>query len=286
MRRVSLPRAGRWCWRRPAAILRPAPPKRWPSCADSIGIRSTPTSAAADTTSTRPKTSPKSSSCGCCQELLARHRPPEGQIRAFLLASLKHFLANEWDRSQRKKRGGGQTILPISAADAENRYRSEPWHDLTPEKLFERRWALTVLDHALARLQTAPCLRGETSGLRAAEAVSHRRARRAITPRRPPTCKRPRGPSKRPSTASAAAIANCSATKSPRPSPAPRRSTRKFAISSRACKSERRRSGDRLPPQTPLPFGARLNSRTGLSLASPPLPISFSTVPRSNSRED
>ncbi len=85
----------------------------------------------------------------------------KGKFRAFLLASLKHFLANEWDRSQAQKRGGGQTILPISAADAENRYRSEPWHDLTPEKLFERRWALTVLDHALARLQTALAFEGK-----------------------------------------------------------------------------------------------------------------------------
>ena len=70
----------------------------------------------------------------------------KGKFRAFLLASLKHFLANEWDRSQAQKRGGGQTVLPISTADAEDRYRLEPWHDLTPEKLFERRWALTVLD--------------------------------------------------------------------------------------------------------------------------------------------
>jgi RNA polymerase sigma factor (sigma-70 family) len=77
----------------------------------------------------------------------------KGKFRAFLLASLKHFLANQWDRLQAQKRGGGQTVLPISTADAENRYRLEPWHDLTPEKLFERRWALTVLDQVLARLQ-------------------------------------------------------------------------------------------------------------------------------------
>jgi RNA polymerase sigma factor (sigma-70 family) len=76
----------------------------------------------------------------------------KGKFRAFLLASLKHFLANEWDRSQTQKRGGGQTIVPISTVDAENRYRLEPWHDLTPERLFERRWALTVLEQVLARL--------------------------------------------------------------------------------------------------------------------------------------
>jgi RNA polymerase sigma factor (sigma-70 family) len=77
----------------------------------------------------------------------------KGKFRAFLLASLKHFLANEWDRSQAQKRGGGQTVLPISTVDAESRYRLEPWHDLTPERLFERQWALTVLDQVLRRLR-------------------------------------------------------------------------------------------------------------------------------------
>jgi RNA polymerase sigma factor (sigma-70 family) len=77
----------------------------------------------------------------------------KGKFRAFLLTSFKHFLANEWDRSQAQKRGGGQVVLPISTADAEDRYRLEPWHDLTPERLFERRWALTVLDQVLSRLQ-------------------------------------------------------------------------------------------------------------------------------------
>ena len=77
----------------------------------------------------------------------------KGKFRAFLLTAVRHFLANEWDRTQTQKRGGGRTLLSIDTADAENRYRLEPSHDLTPEKLFERRWALTVLDHVLARLQ-------------------------------------------------------------------------------------------------------------------------------------
>lgn len=76
-----------------------------------------------------------------------------GKFRAFLLASLKHFLANEWDRSQAQKRGGQQVIIPLDALDAETRYRLEPSHDMTPEKLFERQWALTVLERVLARLQ-------------------------------------------------------------------------------------------------------------------------------------
>jgi DNA-directed RNA polymerase specialized sigma24 family protein len=77
----------------------------------------------------------------------------KGKFRAFLLASLKHFLANEWDRSQSQKRGGGNVILPLDVAGAENRYSLEPSHDLTPERLFERQWALTVLEQVLARLQ-------------------------------------------------------------------------------------------------------------------------------------
>jgi DNA-directed RNA polymerase specialized sigma24 family protein len=77
----------------------------------------------------------------------------KGKFRAFLLAALQHFLANEWDRSQTQKRGGGQAVLSLDALSAESRYRMEPSHDLTPEKLFERRWAITVLDGVLARLQ-------------------------------------------------------------------------------------------------------------------------------------
>lgn len=77
----------------------------------------------------------------------------KGKFRAFLLASLKHFLANEWDRSQAQKRGGGQVDLHLDTLSAESRYRLEPWHDLTPERLFERQWALTVLEQVLKRLE-------------------------------------------------------------------------------------------------------------------------------------
>ena len=77
----------------------------------------------------------------------------KGKFRAFLLASLKHFLANEWDRSRTQKRGSGQVVLSLDALSAESRYRLEPAHELTPEKLFERRWAITVLDEVLVRLQ-------------------------------------------------------------------------------------------------------------------------------------
>jgi RNA polymerase sigma factor (sigma-70 family) len=77
----------------------------------------------------------------------------KGKFRSFLLASLKHFLANEWDRAQAAKRGGGQPHLSLDAQTAETRYQAEPADDLTPEKLLERQWALALLDQVLARLQ-------------------------------------------------------------------------------------------------------------------------------------
>ena len=77
----------------------------------------------------------------------------KGKFRAFLLAACSHFLANERDRVRAKKRGGGRAILSLSAADAEGRYSAEPADALTPEKLFERRWALALLQQVMTRLR-------------------------------------------------------------------------------------------------------------------------------------
>jgi RNA polymerase sigma-70 factor (ECF subfamily) len=77
----------------------------------------------------------------------------KGKFRSFLLASVKNFLCDEWDKSQRLKRGAGQKIVALDALDAETRYRLSPADELTPERLFERRWALTVLDQVMASLQ-------------------------------------------------------------------------------------------------------------------------------------
>ena len=76
-----------------------------------------------------------------------------GRFRAFLLASLNHFLANEWDRLKAQKRGGGRTALSLDAASAEERLQIEPATDCTPERLYERRWALTVLESVLDPLR-------------------------------------------------------------------------------------------------------------------------------------
>ena len=74
----------------------------------------------------------------------------KGKFRAFLLAAMKHFLADEWDRSRAQKRGGGKTIVPLDGAGADSRYSREPSQDLTPEKLYERQWAIAVLQQVLA----------------------------------------------------------------------------------------------------------------------------------------
>ena len=84
---------------------------------------------------------------------LAGVDPAKGRFRSFLLAALKHFLANEWDRTNAQKRGGGQFLIPIDAATAESSCGFEPADHLTAEKIFERRWALTLLDQVLRRLR-------------------------------------------------------------------------------------------------------------------------------------
>jgi RNA polymerase sigma-70 factor (ECF subfamily) len=90
--------------------------------------------------------------------------PGMGRFRCFLLASLKHFLANEWDRVQTRKRGGGQTIFSLDAQQPEARYQFEPVDNATPELLFERRWAVILLEQVLSRLR-AEFVGSEQAGL-------------------------------------------------------------------------------------------------------------------------
>jgi len=84
---------------------------------------------------------------------LQRANPERGKFRSFLLSALNHFLADERDHAGAQKRGGGKEIISLDVEDAETRYRCEPAHDLTPEKLFEKSWSLTVLSNAMARLK-------------------------------------------------------------------------------------------------------------------------------------
>jgi RNA polymerase sigma factor (sigma-70 family) len=84
---------------------------------------------------------------------LERVRPELGRFRSFLLASVKHFLSNELDRERAKKRGAGAPMVSLDAREAEDRYAAEPAEKATPEVLFERKWAATVLERTLARLE-------------------------------------------------------------------------------------------------------------------------------------
>ncbi len=99
----------------------------------------------------------------------------KGRFRSFLLSAMNHFLADEWDKARAQKRGGGVAPLSLQFDTAETRYGVEPADNVTPERSFERRWALTLLEEVLKRLQAEfeqegkaelfaalnPCLVGE-----------------------------------------------------------------------------------------------------------------------------
>jgi DNA-directed RNA polymerase specialized sigma24 family protein len=76
----------------------------------------------------------------------------KGKFRSFLMAACSHYLANQADHDRAKKRGGGRSPISIDRLAAEGRYGCEPAHGLTAERLFERQWALTLLDNVLATL--------------------------------------------------------------------------------------------------------------------------------------
>jgi len=73
-----------------------------------------------------------------------------GRFRTFLLTSFKHFLINEWNKANREKRGGGCQVISLNAEETETRFRAEP---ASPDKAFERRWALVLLERVLDQLQ-------------------------------------------------------------------------------------------------------------------------------------
>jgi RNA polymerase sigma-70 factor (ECF subfamily) len=76
-----------------------------------------------------------------------------GKFRWFLLSAVKRFLANEWNRAQATKRGGGQSIVSLDEETAEGRYRYEVPDHTTPDKLFDQSWVMTLLEQAQAQLQ-------------------------------------------------------------------------------------------------------------------------------------
>jgi RNA polymerase sigma factor (sigma-70 family) len=83
---------------------------------------------------------------------LDRADAEKGRFRYFILTSLKFFVADEEDRQRAHKRGGG-VVVPLEFSSGEDRYQREPAHDETPERIFERRWALAVLDRVVEKLR-------------------------------------------------------------------------------------------------------------------------------------
>jgi RNA polymerase sigma factor (sigma-70 family) len=83
---------------------------------------------------------------------LDRADPEKGRFRSFLLTSLKFFVADEGDLQRAQKRGGGM-VVALEFSSGEERYQREPSHDETPERIYERRWALSVLDRVVEKLR-------------------------------------------------------------------------------------------------------------------------------------
>jgi RNA polymerase sigma-70 factor (ECF subfamily) len=87
------------------------------------------------------------------RDLIAMADPARGRFRAFLRTVCARRLAAHRDRRNAAKRGGGRSPLPIDPLDAERRYALEPAHELTPERIFDRTWALTLLGRVVERLR-------------------------------------------------------------------------------------------------------------------------------------
>jgi RNA polymerase sigma factor (sigma-70 family) len=87
------------------------------------------------------------------QDYLQSVAREKGKFRTFLLVALKRFLINEWTRGQTQKRGGGSMRVALAGHSAETQHVEEPADHLTAEKLYDRRWALALLDRVLERLR-------------------------------------------------------------------------------------------------------------------------------------
>jgi RNA polymerase sigma-70 factor (ECF subfamily) len=83
---------------------------------------------------------------------VAQVSPDKGRFRSFLLASMNHFLADEWDKARAQKRGGGRVVV-LDPQSAEASLSLPPADNFTPEKAYERRWALTLLEQVYGRIE-------------------------------------------------------------------------------------------------------------------------------------
>jgi len=87
------------------------------------------------------------------KEWLGAVERERGRFRTFLIVTVKRFLANEWDKNRAARRGGGQTLVPLDTQFAEERYQADARPSLNADHLYERRWALALLDQAMTRLR-------------------------------------------------------------------------------------------------------------------------------------
>lgn len=97
------------------------------------------------------------------KEMFAAADPERGRLRTFLLTALQNFLRAEWRKTQRLKRGGGLAPLSIDEALAEDRYAREPADTLTPEAIYHRRWALTLLEETMTALREEYAQQGKAA---------------------------------------------------------------------------------------------------------------------------
>jgi RNA polymerase sigma factor (sigma-70 family) len=100
---------------------------------------------------------------------LAGVDPVKGKFRSFLIACFQNYIADAADWSRRVKRGGGKELVQLDAEDAEERYRREPVEFLTAEKIFDARWAMTVLGETMTRLREEYIAAGKESTFEALE---------------------------------------------------------------------------------------------------------------------
>jgi DNA-directed RNA polymerase specialized sigma24 family protein len=94
---------------------------------------------------------------------VSRARRERGRFRSFLLTSLQNFLAHEWEKARAAKRGGGSRPLPWDEPSPEGRYQLESSPELSPDKAFERRWAMTLFQQALTRLHAESTAAGKAA---------------------------------------------------------------------------------------------------------------------------
>jgi len=86
----------------------------------------------------------------------------KGRFRTFLLVAFQRFVANEWDRARAQKRGGGQRLVPLDADYAERRYHAEPADTMSADRIYERRWALTLIEQTVGNLRKEYVTAGKT----------------------------------------------------------------------------------------------------------------------------